>query len=125
MVTSVESTSKNTKRYFARLTVSGGLGPDDLQQIGEVLQEMVGIRRRELFAGGGAGRDHGHVDAAVAGGADVDGHVADEQRLRRLAPHRLQRERQVLRVGLARAGQVGADDGPEVTGEAEEIEDLL
>src|SRR5687768_16655034 len=102
MVTSVESTSKKTKRYLDLRVIlrradaegpsparsfavcaaqddtraSRRLSPHELRQIREPLEKVIGLRRDELLARRRAGRHHRHVDAAVARGADVDGHVA-------------------------------------------------
>src|SRR5215212_6394834 len=124
MVTSLESTSKKMWRYLLRNPLRR-LATDNLQQVREPLQKMIRLRGHELFARRGAGRDDGDVEAAVPRGADVDRHVADEQRVGRIAGHRVEREQQVPRLRLARAGEVGADDRREVARELEKVEDLL
>src|SRR5437867_5070393 len=55
---------------------------------------------------------------------DVDRHVADEQRLAGAAMRCFERSEDVLGCGLARAGDVGADDVAKEARQIEEFEDL-
>src|ERR1051326_2121079 len=147
IVTSVESTSKKTWRYLLRMVAqsrgragtqrpperarlrnratSCGLTSHDLHEIGKALEEMIGLRRDELLARRRSRRHDRHIESAVARGADVDRHVADEERVFRIAFDGVEGEEQMLRLGLARAGHVGTDDRGEMAGEAEEVENLF
>src|SRR5437763_15449247 len=96
----------------------------DLEQIGEAIEIVIGLRGAQLFRRRRSGRDDGDIDSAVARGMNVDRHVADEKRLFRFDLGRLQRAEEMLRFGLARAGDVGSDDGAKVSRQSEKLENL-